>query len=84
MWSTIIRNNCENITVDNIKIIGQWRYNSDGINICASKNVTVKNSFIRSFDDCIITRGAYLEGEDGNVENVLWKIVFCGVIGESV
>lgn len=71
MWSTIIRNNCENITVDNIKIIGQWRYNSDGINICASKNVTVKNSFIRSFDDCIITRGAYLEGEDGNVENVL-------------
>ena len=33
--------------------------------------MTVKNSFIRSFDDCIITRGAYLEGEDGNVENVL-------------
>lgn len=70
MWSTIIRNDCENITVDNIKIIGQWRYNSDGINICTSKNVTVKNSFIRSFDDCIITRGAYLEGEDGNVEDV--------------
>lgn len=71
MWSTIIRNGCENITVDNIKIVGQWRYNSDGINICTSKKVTVKNSFIRSFDDCIITRGAYLEGEDGNVENVL-------------
>lgn len=71
MWSTIIRNGCENITVDNIKIVGQWRYNSDGINICTSKNVTVKNSFIRSFDDCIITRGAYLEGEDGNVEDIL-------------
>ena len=78
MWSTIIRNDCENITVDNIKIIGQWRYNTDGINICTSKNVTVRNSFVRSFDDCIITRGAYLEGENGNVENavvencVLW------------
>ena len=83
MWSTIIRNNSENITIDNIKIIGQWRYNSDGINICTSKNVHVKNSFVRSFDDCIITRGAYLEGEDltgeeGTVENavvegcVLW------------
>lgn len=71
MWSTIIRNDCENITIDNIKIIGQWRYNSDGINICTSKNVTVKNCFVRSFDDCIITRGAYLEGEDGNVENAL-------------
>ena len=78
MWSIIIRNDSENITVDNIKIIGQWRYNSDGINICTSKNVTVKNCFVRSFDDCIITRGAYLEGESGNVENatvencVLW------------
>ena len=70
LWSTIIRNDCENITIDNIKIVGQWRYNSDGINICTSKNVTVKNSFVRSFDDCIITRGAYLEGESGNVENV--------------
>lgn len=70
MWSTIIRNDSENITIDNIKIIGQWRYNSDGINICTSKNVTVKNCFVRSFDDCIITRGAYLEGESGNVENV--------------
>ena len=71
MWSTIIRNDCENITVDNIKIVGQWRYNSDGINICTSKNVTVKNCFVRSFDDCVITRGAYLEGESGNVENVV-------------
>ena len=78
MWSTIIRNDSENITVDNIKIIGQWRYNSDGINICTSKNVHVKNCFVRSYDDCIITRGAYLEGESGNVEDtvvencVLW------------
>ena len=71
MWSTILRNDCENITVDNIKIVGQWRYNSDGINICTSKNITVKNCFVRSFDDCIITRGAYLEGEAGNVENVV-------------
>ena len=71
MWSTIIRNGCENITIDNIKIVGQWRYNSDGINICTSKNVTVKNCFVRSFDDCIITRGAYLEGEAGNVENAI-------------
>lgn len=71
MWSTIIRNDSENITVDNIKIVGQWRYNSDGINVCTSKNVTIKNCFIRSFDDCVITRGAYLEGEEGNVENVL-------------
>jgi hypothetical protein len=78
MWSAIIRSDSEDITVDNIKIIGQWRYNSDGINICTSRRVTVKNCFIRSFDDCVIARGAYLEGETGNVEDlcvencVLW------------
>ncbi len=71
MWSVIIRNDCEDIVVDNIKVIGQWRYNSDGINICTSRNVVVKNCFVRSFDDCIITRGAYLEGENGNVTDVI-------------
>ena len=77
LWSFIIRDNCENISVDNIKIIGQWRYNSDGIDICCSTNVTVKNSFIRSFDDCIVTRGAYLPGEEGNCENVVVKNCVC-------
>ena len=71
MWSVIIRNDCEDITVDNVKVVGQWRYNSDGINICTSKRVTVRNCFVRSYDDCIITRGAYLEGEVGNVEGAL-------------
>lgn len=69
-WSVIIRNGCENITLDNIKIIGQWRYNSDGIDICASKNVIVKNSFIRSFDDCFVVRGPYLPDETQNAENI--------------
>lgn len=78
LWSLIVRNDSENVTIDNVKIIGQWRYNSDGIDICTSKNVTVRNCFVRSFDDCIVARGAYLEGEYGNVEGltvencVLW------------
>lgn len=71
MWSLIIRNDSENITVDNVKIIGQWRYNSDGINVCTSSNVNLKNCFVRSFDDCIIMRGAYLDGECGAVDNVI-------------
>lgn len=77
LWSVIIRDNCENITMDNIKIIGQWRYNADGVDICTSKNVTLKNSFIRSFDDCVVVRGAYLPGEEGNVENVLVENCVC-------
>lgn len=70
-WSAIVRNNSENITLDNIKIIGQWRYNSDGIDICASTNVKIINSFVRAFDDCIVMRGAHMEGESENVDNVL-------------
>lgn len=69
-WTLIIRNNCQNILIDNVKIIGQWRYNSDGINICNSENVLVRNCFIRSFDDCFVARGAYLPGEEGNTRNV--------------
>lgn len=70
MWSLITRNDCENIVIDNVKLIGQWRYNADGIDICTSKNVTVRDSFVRSFDDCFVARGAYLEGETGSVEKV--------------
>ena len=77
LWTVIIRDNSENITIDNIKIIGQWRYNSDGVDICTSKNVVLKNSFIRSFDDCVVVRGAYLPREEGNVEDILVENCVC-------
>ncbi len=77
-WSVIVRNHCRDIDIDNIKITGQWRYNSDGVDVCSSTNVTLRNSFIRSFDDCIVARGPYLWGESEPVRNftsehcVLW------------
>ena len=43
----------QNIAVDNVKLIGLWRYNADGIDIVSSSHVIVKNSFVRAFDDCI-------------------------------
>lgn len=78
-WAFTVRNHCENIIINNIKIIGQWRYNSDGIDICASKNVTIENSFIRSFDDCFVARAPYLTGEFKNVENIKVKncVLWC-------
>lgn len=71
IWSVVIRNNSQNVTFDNVKLIGMWRYNSDGIDVCASQDVVIKNCFIRSFDDCFVARGAYLHGETENVDNVL-------------
>ncbi|MCL4483966.1 MAG: glycosyl hydrolase family 28 protein [Bacteroidetes bacterium] len=56
---------CDSVTINNIKMIGLWRYNSDGIDIVNCKSVIIRNSFIRAFDDNIVirgTRGPYNEG----------------------
>lgn len=79
-WSTRLIN-CDEVTFENVKLIGFWRYNSDGINLVNSQNITIKNSFIRSFDDNIVVRGsrsAYIPPfniiENIQVDNcVLWN-----------
>ena len=68
---------CDRVVLDDIKVFGQWRYNTDGIDIVNSKNITVRNSFIHSFDDTISIKGIerYMEYDVENifVENcVLW------------
>ena len=50
---------CKNIHVDNVKIVGHWRYNTDGIDIVNSESVLIENSFIRSFDDTISIKAIY-------------------------
>lgn len=70
-WTMIVRAQCRGVTIDNVKVIGCWRYNSDGINVCSSEDVTIRNSFVRSFDDCIVARGSYLDGCTGPTRNVL-------------
>lgn len=78
---TVVPKNCDSITIDNIKLIGLWRYNSDGIDLVNSRNITIRNSFIRSFDDNIVIKGlkqTYNEQfnviENINVDNcVLWN-----------
>ena len=55
-WSLTMFNS-QNISVNNVKLIGLWRYNADGIDIVNSHHVKVENSFIRAFDDCIVLKG---------------------------
>ena len=47
---------CEGVDIRNVKLVGLWRYNSDGIDICSSRDAVVADSFVRSFDDCVIAR----------------------------
>ena len=48
---------CENIKIKHVKIIGNWRYNSDGIDMHNCVNVHISKCFIRTFDDCICMKG---------------------------
>ena len=70
-WTLVIRNQCRRTLVDNIHIVGNWRYNSDGVDVCASADTVIRNSFFRTFDDCVIARGPYLAGESEPVSGLV-------------
>lgn len=79
-WTAII-SNCNDVVFDNVKLIGCWRYNSDGFDICNTSNVKICNCFLRCFDDNIVIKGLspfYRDGykiiENIDVRNcVLWN-----------
>lgn len=56
---------CEAMTVKNVKIIGCWRYNSDGIDMHNCVDVHISDCFIRTFDDSICIKGfdCYYDGD---------------------
>lgn len=68
---------CENLDISNIKIIGNWRFNSDGIDMHNCVNVDIKNCFIRTFDDSICVKGfdCYYAGD---VEKAVREAMYRG------
>lgn len=48
---------CRNLKISNVKIIGCWRFNSDGIDMHNCENVEINSCFIRTFDDSICVKG---------------------------
>ena len=48
---------CTGLTIQNVKIIGSWRYNSDGIDMHNCRRVRIHDCFVRAFDDCICVKG---------------------------
>ena len=41
---------CRNVHIDNVKQIG-WMINSDGVDLCNTKNAVMENCFFRNYDD---------------------------------
>ena len=70
---------CEDVDIRHVKIVGQWRYNTDGIDICNSRRVKVRDCFVRSFDDTLVIKGVP-PYRDKAVEDVTVErcVMWCG------
>ena len=67
---------CEDIAISNVKIIGQWRYNTDGIDLHNCRRARVTDCFARTFDDtfCFKAHEGYGNCEDCTFERcVAWN-----------
>lgn len=76
VWTLPVKNS-ENVDINGVKILG-YRANSDGVDICNSRNVTVRNCFIRTLDDLIVIKTTSGGGPCENIHafgNVLWNEV---------
>ena len=73
-WNwTLVLNNVDNASIDGVNILNGHVLNDDGIDVCRSRNVTIRNCFIRTQDDCIAAK-FWCEGL--TVENcALWTDV---------
>ena len=54
---SITQAGCRNVHYDRVKLIGMWRYNSDGIDFYNCQNCSVRNCFLRTFDDSVCVKG---------------------------
>jgi hypothetical protein len=75
-WNIPIRQS-DRVSVENVKILG-YRANSDGIDICNSRDVTVRGCFLRTLDDLIVVKTNGTEGEARRIvarDCVLWNEV---------
>lgn len=79
-WTVPIRRS-DRVMVRNLKLIG-YRANSDGIDICNSRDVTVEDCFIRTLDDLVVIKSDKGKGPVQRIITrrcVLWNQVAHGL-----
>ena len=54
---TLVFTDCERALIDNVKILCSNMINDDAVDICNSRDVTVRRSFFRAQDDIIAVKG---------------------------
>ncbi len=75
-WTVPVRQS-DRVQISNLKLLG-YRANSDGIDICNSRDVTVRHSFIRTLDDLIVVKTDKNQGQSQHIlaeKCVLWNEV---------
>ncbi len=65
---TIVPRHSRNVTITGVKICNGRVQNDDGINPCNSRQVAIRDCFIRSDDDCIALKGLDFGGEGTNAD----------------
>ena len=76
VWTIPIRQS-DRVTVRNVKLLG-YRANSDGIDVCNSRDVTIEGCFLRTLDDLIVVKTDKGQGEARRIVArgcVLWNEV---------
>ena len=76
VWTIPIRRT-DRVTVKNVKLLG-YRANSDGIDVCNSRDVLIEGCFIRTLDDLIVVKADRGQGQARRIvarKCVLWNEV---------
>jgi polygalacturonase len=69
---TVVLVECEDVTVDNIKILNDMRMaNCDGIDLCQCRAVRVSNCHLECADDCIVLKSQNGTGSGMPCENIV-------------
>lgn len=81
---TVKTEGCDGVEMTNVKICGSANYNDDGVDPCNTRNMTIEDCLIRTFDDALAFKG--LVAADGNCENItvrrtiIWSDKCCAML----